>query len=140
MVIVDSSVLIDYFGRRPTWQADWLDALIGRERIGITSLILAEVLQGIRSDMAFEATMDALEQFVVFEVADTDLATNSARNYRFLRHKGITIRSLTDTVTATFCIERGHELLHNDRDFEPFHIHFGLQVVPPPAGALKTSS
>ena len=139
MVIVDTSVLIEYLGNRPTWQADWLDAHMSRQRIGITSLVLAEVLQGIRSDKAFAATLDTLHEFVLFEAGDTDLAIASAQNYRQLRQKGITIRSLVDTMTATFCIEGGHELLHNDRDFEQFHTHLGLHVVPPPVDAIKTN-
>lgn len=129
MVIVDTSVLIDYFGNQPTWQAGWLDTEIGRQRIGITSLILAEVLQGIRSDSVFDNVLGELSEFVLFESVDSDLAIASARNYRLLRKKGISIRSLVDSVTATFCIDRGHELLHNDRDFEHFRVHLGLRVV-----------
>src|SRR5579871_3553025 len=123
MVIVDTSVLIDYLGNRPTWQTGWLDEQISRQRIGITSLVLAEVLQGIRRDEVFEATLQELSEFVLFESVDSDLAIASAQNYRLLRQKGVTIRNLIDTVTATFCIEGGHELLHNDRDFEPFHTY-----------------
>ena len=129
MVIVDTSVLIDYFGNRPTWQTSWLDGQISRQRVGITSMVLSEVLQGVRGDDTFEAVVSALSEFVLFESVDSDLAIASARNYRKLREKGITIRSLVDTVTATFCIEGDHELLHNDRDFEHFHTHFGLKVV-----------
>lgn len=137
MVIVDSSVLIDYLGNRPTWQADWLDDQLRRQRIGITSFVLAEILQGIRRDRVFESTLDALGAFVVFEAADNGLAIASAQNYRMLRQKGITIQNLVDTFTATFCIEGGHELLHNDRDFEPFHTHLGLKVISPPAEAVN---
>lgn len=138
MVIVDTSVLIDYFGNRPTWQTHWLDSQISRQRIGITSLILAEVLQGIRSEKAFEAGLEALSEFVLFDEVHSELATASARNYRLLRQKGITIRSLVDTITATFCIEGGHELLHNDHDFEHFHAHLGLKVVQHPMDLSKT--
>lgn len=137
MVIVDTSVLIDFFGNRPMWQTDWLDSQIGKQRIGITSLVLAEVLQGIRSDRAFDEVLDALSEFVLFKNVDSSLAVASARNYRFLREKGVTIRSLTDTLTATFCIEGSHELLHNDRDFEHFHKHLGLNVVLRPADQRK---
>jgi hypothetical protein len=137
MVIVDTSVLIDYFGNQPTWQADWLDTEIGRQRVGITSLILAEVLQGVRSDKVFETVLAELSQFALFESGDSNLAIASARNYRLLRQKGVSVRSLVDTFTATFCIESGHELLHDDRDFEHFRTHLGLKVVSPPADASK---
>lgn len=139
MVIIDTSVLIDYLGNRPTWQSDWLDTHISRQRVGITSLILAEVLQGIRSDKAFGDVLDVLSEFVLFESVNSELAIASARNYRLLREKGITIRSLVDTVTATFCIESGHELLHNDRDFEHFHEHLGLKITSPPADTSQTT-
>jgi predicted nucleic acid-binding protein len=132
MVIVDSSVLIDYFGNQPTWQANWLDRQISRQRIGITSLVFAEILQGVRDDKTFDALVRALSEFVLFESVDSSLAIASARNYRLLRQKGITIRNLVDTVTATFCIQGGHKLLHNDRDFEAFHAHLGLKVVARP--------
>ena len=132
MVIVDTSVLIDYLGNRPTWQAGWLDEQISRQRIGITSFVLAEILQSIRGDEVFKATLEELSEFVLFESVDFDLAVASAQNYRLLRQKGVTIRNLIDTVTATFCIEGGHELLHNDRAFEPFHTYLGLQVVASP--------
>jgi hypothetical protein len=139
MVIVDTSVLIDYLAYNRTWQASWLDTQINRQRIGITSLVLAEVLQGIRGDKAFESTLDALSEFVLFESVGSYLAVASAQNYRLLRQKGITIRNLVDTVTATFCIEGGHELLHNDRDFEHFHAHLGLKVVSRPIDTPKTT-
>jgi len=139
MVIVDTSVLIDYLSNRPTWQAGWLDDQISRQRIGITTLVFAEVLQGIRRDEVFQATLDALREFVLFETVDSDLAIASAQNYRLLRQKGVTVRNLIDTVTATFCIEGGHELLHNDRDFEPFHTYLGLQVTQPPQNPLKAN-
>ncbi len=87
MVIVDTSVLIDYFGNRPTWQVGWLDRQIGRQRLGVTSLILAEVLQGIQNDKAFEAGLDALSEFELFESVDSDLAIASAQNYRLLRKR-----------------------------------------------------
>ena len=135
MVIVDTSVLVDYLGNQPTWQAGWLDVQVTRQRMGITSLVLAEVLQGIRGDEAFETTLEALTEFELFESVDSNLAVSAAQNYRLLRQKGITIRNLIDTFTATFCIEGGHELLHNDRDFDHFHTHLGLQVVPAPDNA-----
>src|ERR1035441_1149142 len=129
MVIVDSSVLIDFLADRHNEQTDWLNLHIGFEPIGITSLILCEVLQGIRSDKRFAETVDALSQFVLFETGSAALAIASARNYRRLRELGVTIRNTVDTFVATFCIEEDFELLHHDIDFDHFKTHLGLSVV-----------
>ena len=135
MVIVDSSVLIDFLYGRRNQQTDWLARHVGSQPIGITSLIQCETLQGIRSDNRFNEALDALEQFVFFETGSSALAIAAARNYRTLRGLGITIRSTIDTIVATFCIEYGHDLLHRDSDFDGFAQHLGLSVVDPSAGA-----
>jgi predicted nucleic acid-binding protein len=129
MVIVDSSVLIDFLAGKRNEQTDWLKLHLGFEPIGITSLILCEVLQGIRSDKRFAETVDALSQFVLFETGSAALAIASARNYRRLRELGVTIRNTVDTFVATFCIEEDFELLHHDIDFDHFKTHLGLSVV-----------
>jgi hypothetical protein len=129
MVIVDSSVLIDFLADRKNEQTDWLKLHLGFESIGITSLILCEVLQGIRSDKRFAETVDALSHFDLFETGSAALAVASARNYRRLRELGVTIRSTIDTFVATFCIEEDFELLHHDIDFDHFKEHLGLRVV-----------
>jgi predicted nucleic acid-binding protein len=129
MVIVDSSVLIDFLAGKRNEQTDWLNLHLGFEPIGITSLILCEVLQGIRSDKRFAETVDALSQFVLFETGSAALAIASARNYRRLRELGVTIRNTVDTFVATFCIEEDFELLHHDIDFDHFKTHLGLSVV-----------
>lgn len=129
MVIIDSSVLIDYLANRSTPQTQWLDQHFTQCRLGITTLILTEVLQGIRDDKLFTETRDALERFALFEVGSRDLAVRSARNYRNLRRRGITVRNTIDCLTATFCINEGYELLHNDRDFDAFEQLLHLRVI-----------
>src|SRR5580693_8149985 len=117
MVIIDSSVMIDFLGGLSNAQTDWLGLHIGTEPLGITSLILSEVLQGIRSDKRFAEMVEALDQFAIFETGSAGLAIAAARNYRTLRRLGITVRNTIDTFVATFCIENGHHLLHRDSDF-----------------------
>jgi predicted nucleic acid-binding protein len=129
MVIVDSSVLIDFLANKKNDQTDWLNLHLDSETIGITSLILSEVLQGTRNDRQFANTLEALGQFAVFETGSTALAIASARNCRTLRGLGISIRNAVDTFVATFCIEEGHHLLHRDGDFDHFAAHLGLSVV-----------
>jgi len=133
MVIVDSSVLIDFLGGYSSRETDWLNTMVGSRRIGITNLILMEVLQGIRDDGRFASTLKSLSYFALSEIGSRELAVQSARNYRALRGRGVTIRSTVDCLVATFCIEENHELLHHDRDFDPFEKHLGLRVVHPRA-------
>lgn len=131
MWIVDSSVWIDYFGGTITPQTDLLDAVLGRRAIGLVDIILCEVLQGYRRQHDFEAARDALLSFPVYTIGGTELALKSAENFRFLRRRGITVRKTIDCLIATFAIEQGFSLLHNDRDFDPFETHLGLYVVRP---------
>jgi predicted nucleic acid-binding protein len=133
MVIVDTSVLIDYLANRVNAQTEWLDRQSDLHRLGITTLSQCEVLQGIRSDDLFIETLNDLNQFAVFETGSAALALSSARNYRTLRGLGVTIRNTIDCLIATFCIEQGHDLLHNDRDFDAFEVHLDLQVLHPRA-------
>jgi predicted nucleic acid-binding protein len=131
MVIVDTSVMIDFLGGYFKPQTEWLLAQENFKDIGLTSLILTEVLQGIRGDRRFSATVNILSRFAIFETGSRELAVQSAVNYRLLRGLGLTVRSTIDCLVATFCIENGFWLLHNDRDFNLFERHLGLLVVHP---------
>ena len=132
MVIVDASVWIDYLFDRNNPQTDWLDWAIGREEIGLTSLSVCEILQGVRFDRQFRELRADLLRFPVFESWSAQLAAASAQNYRSLRNRGITIRSTIDCLIATFCIQQNHSLLHRDRDFDAFETHLRLEVIHPP--------
>jgi predicted nucleic acid-binding protein len=127
--IVDSSVWIDYFNGTVSPETDLLDAALGQRELGLVDIILCEVLQGFRSDADFERARDALLVFPILNTGGQALAIQSAVNYRKLRQRGITVRKTIDCLIATFVIEKGHTLLHCDRDFDPFVSHLGLQVV-----------
>jgi predicted nucleic acid-binding protein len=131
VVIVDSTVWIDYLSGLPTPEAEWLHREVERRRLGITDIILCEVLQGIRDDSRFEEVRAELSRFEVFVMGGVDLAVASAQNYRTLRMRGRTVRGTVDALIATFCLLNGHALLHNDRDFDHFEQVLGLQVVHP---------
>jgi predicted nucleic acid-binding protein len=131
MWIVDSSVWIDYFGGTVTPQSDLLHAALGRRAIGLGDIILCEVLQGYRRQRDFERAREALLCFPIYTIGGTELALQSAENFRFLRHQGITVRKTIDCLIATFVIEWGFSLLHNDRDYDPFETHLGLDVIRP---------
>jgi predicted nucleic acid-binding protein len=131
MVIVDTSVLIDFLAGNVNPQSLWLKEQIDLQRLGITSLTQCEVLQGIRSGREVNSVAEVLNRFEIFEIGSSALAIASAHNYRALRRAGITIRSTIDSLIATFCIEEGHVLLHNDRDFDAFKAHAGLKVLHP---------
>ncbi|MGH9599263.1 MAG: type II toxin-antitoxin system VapC family toxin [Terracidiphilus sp.] len=137
MVIVDSSVWIDAINGVPSPHAVWLHLQVDREPVGLTSLILCEVLQGMRNEKRFRGVRDELSRLPVFENHSTSLAIQSAENYRRLRARGITIRKTIDCLIATFCIEYGFLLLHNDSDFDHFEAHLGLKVLDPSKGAFN---
>jgi predicted nucleic acid-binding protein len=129
MVIIDTTVWIDYLRGTENRETLWLDSELTRQRMGLTDLILCEVLQGIRDISQFRQVRDELLTFHLFETGGKGLAIDSANNYRRLREQGSTVRRTIDCLIATFCIQAGHELLHRDRDFDPFEKALGLQVV-----------
>lgn len=131
MILVDSSVWIDYFRGTSTPQTDKLDALLGTEPIAIGDLILAEVLQGFASERDFNQALKLMTVLEVVNLAGRDIAIQAARNFRQLRARGVTVRKTIDTVIATYCIENGLPLLFSDRDFDPFVDHLGLISVLP---------
>ena len=128
MILVDSSIWIDYFNGAVTPQTDKLDQLLGQELIAIGDLILIEVLQGFGRDADFERANSLLASLRCVQLAGTEIAIQAARNFRKLRRLGVTARKTIDTVIATWCIENEHELLYSDRDFEPFVKYLGLRA------------
>lgn len=131
MILVDSSVWVDYFNGQVTRETDFLDALLGTEPVAIGDLILAEVLQGFRSDADYEAAKELLASLTTYDLLGAALAIKTADNYRALRRRGITVRKTIDAIIATFCIERRTPLLYSDRDFDPFVRHLGLKPALP---------
>lgn len=129
MIIVDSSVWIDYFNGVSTPQTDKLDSLLGLEPLGIGDIILTEVLQGFTNDADFKRAKKLFSGFVLFEMLGERNAIKTAENYRYLRKQGITIRNTIDCIIATFCIESKHALLFQDKDFIPFIDKLGLRSV-----------
>ena len=129
MILVDSSVWIDYFNGKDSWQTDRLDSLLKVELIITGDIILAEVLQGFRLRRDFLQAKAALTIFPCFNLCGSRIALASAENYRLLRQKGITVRKTVDMIIGTFCIKNGHLLLHDDRDFHPIEQHLGLKVI-----------
>ena len=128
MILVDSSVWIDYFRGIATPQADLLDSLLGREPLLVGDLILAEILQGISADREFDRVRRLLLTMDVIVIGGAKVAIDAARHFRHLRALGITVRKTIDTLIATRCIRDGHALLFSDRDFDPFVAHLGLRT------------
>jgi predicted nucleic acid-binding protein len=129
LILVDSSVWVDYFRGKITPQTDKLDLLLGHEALAIGDLIVAEVLQGFDTDHDFKSAQRLLTSLLVVDIGGLEIAIQAAKNYRVLRARGVTIRKTIDTIIATRCIESGYELLHSDRDFDPFATYLGLNVV-----------
>ncbi|MHB1858346.1 MAG: type II toxin-antitoxin system VapC family toxin [Acidobacteriaceae bacterium] len=131
MTIVDTTVWIDYLRGAANPHTDWLDRELNRQRLGLTDLILCEVLQGIGGDSTFIRVRRDLSRFEVFDTGGEAMAVAAARNYRLLRSRGHTVRKTIDCLIATFCLTERHSLLHRDNDFEPFEKYLGLRVVHP---------
>ena len=131
MIVVDSSVWIDYFTGKNTPAADKLDSLLGDELVAIGDLMLTEVLQGFRAESDYRQARKLLLSLTVLNILDTAVALKSAANFRILRRKRITVRKTIDAIIATYCIENGLPLLHSDKDFEPFREHLGLKDLLP---------
>ena len=129
MILVDSSVWIDFFNGRDTRQTDLLDGLLGEEEILIGDLIYVEVLQGFRREREFQRAKHALDALPLADLLGREIALASAMNYRALRQRAITVRGTIDMIIATFCVQNGHVLLHADRDFEPMREHLGLRTL-----------
>ena len=128
MILVDSTVWIDYFRAADTPQVALLDSYLGRSRLAVGDLIAAEVLQGVRNAREFILVKKTLDAFEHVDLVGYELAVRAALNYRTLRDRGFTIRKTIDTLIATYCIENSLTLLHADRDFAPFASHLGLKL------------
>ncbi|MHB8485811.1 MAG: type II toxin-antitoxin system VapC family toxin [Candidatus Acidiferrales bacterium] len=131
MVIIDTTVWIDYLRGLRNRETDYFDRELGRQRFGLTDLILCETLQGIGDEKVFTRVLRELRKFEIFETGGRELAIEAARNFRSLRHRGHTVRKTIDCLIATFCLRQGHSLLHRDRDYDHFEEILGLGVIHP---------
>ena len=131
MMLVDTSVWIDYFNGRMTPETDLLHLAIQSHQVYVGDLVLTEVLQGFRLNKEYDNAREALGSLPVLTLVGPENAILAARNYRLLRKKGITIRSTIDCLIATYCITNEVPLLHSDRDFSPFEQHLGLTILRP---------
>lgn len=129
MIVVDSSVWIDYFTGAANKKTDALDKTLGQRLVAAGDLILTEVLQGFRLDQDYEAAKALFDDLTIFEMLGKNMALKSAENFRALRKKGVTVRKTADVIIASFCIERKLPLLFSDKDFKPFVEHLGLVEV-----------
>jgi predicted nucleic acid-binding protein len=126
VILVDSSVWIEFFNGTDSDETSLLSDCLGQKPVAIGDLMLAEVLQGFRKDRDFRTALELFESVAVLELAGKRIAIRSARNFRALRARGYTVRKTIDCIIATYCIEHQLPLLQADRDFEPFHEHLGL--------------
>jgi predicted nucleic acid-binding protein len=130
LIVVDSSVWIDFFNGRTTPQTHKLTMLLGETELLIGDVILCEVLQGARSEAHARTLRKQLAEFDCVPMLDPELAVDAAANYRKLRALGVTVRKTIDLIIGTCCLERKYVLLHADRDFDCMETHLGLRVVP----------
>jgi predicted nucleic acid-binding protein len=126
VILVDSSVWIDYFRGVATPQSNRLDGLLGAEPLATGDIVLAEVLQSFDLERDFNDALRLLTSLSVIDIGGHDIAVQAARNFRLLRAHGVTVRKTIDTLIATRCIMSDHALLYSDQDFDPFVKHLGL--------------
>ena len=131
MVIVDTTVWVDYWDGTSTPETEWLEVEMDRKRLGVTDIIVCELLQGVRDEAEATAVERELAKFEVFTTGGVEVAKAAAQNYRTLRRRGYTVRKTIDCLIATFCLREDHSLLHRDRDFDPFERLLGLSVIHP---------
>ena len=128
---MDTTVWIDYFQGVENPETEWLNTELDRQRLGLTDIILCEVLQGVRDDVVAREVERRLLNLEVFDTGGVAVAREAARNYRALRSRGHTVRKTIDSLIATFCLRGQHSLLHRDRDFDPFEKFLELSVIHP---------
>ena len=126
---MDTTVWVDYFQGVRNPETEWLDAELDRQRLGLTDIILCEVLQGVRDEVVAKEVERRLMNLAVFDAGGVAVAREAARNYRALRSRGHTVRKTIDCLIATFCLRGQHALLHRDRDFDPFEKFLELSVI-----------
>lgn len=129
MIVVDSSVWIDYFNGVGTRQTDRLDAVLSQDLVVIGDLIVVEVLQGFRSDIQLRKARSLLDALEFRSMVGRDIALAAVENFRTLRRRGVTVRKTIDVLIGTFCVCSNLPLLHDDRDFDPMEKHIGLKAV-----------
>ena len=129
MVLVDSSVWINYFNGQITWQTEILDQMLQQIPVLTGDLILTEVLQGFRNDNEFKKAKETLSLLPCKQMGGYNLAIKSAENYRKLRKKGVTVRKTIDIIIGTFCINENIPLLYDDKDFDPMVKHLSLKTI-----------
>ena len=131
MILVDSSVWIDFFNGKSRNHVLRLQAILGVEEIAIGDLMLCKVLQGLASERAADEVEELLRQFDVVSIGGYAIAVDAARNFRDLRRRGITIRKTIDLLIGAWCIHHDVPLLHNDSDFRPMTRYLGLREFAP---------
>lgn len=129
MVLVDSSVWINYFNGKSTWQTEILDQMLLQIPLIIGDLVLTEVLQGFKKESEYNKAKEVLSILSCKRMGGYEIAIKSAENYRKLRKKGLTVRKTIDVIIGTFCINENIALLHDDKDFEPMVKYLGLKSI-----------
>ena len=131
MVIIDTTVWVDYLRGIVTKETSWFENELKRQRFGLTDLILCEILQGVADESMARQVFRELSLFEIYDTGGRELAVAAARNFRLLRQRGRTVRKTIDGLIATFCLGQGFSLLHRDRDYNHFEAVLGLSVIHP---------
>jgi predicted nucleic acid-binding protein len=130
VIVVDSSVWIDFLNGRDAPHVKRLRAIMGTDEVIVGDLMLCEVLQGLDDERTAREVEGLMRRFEIVHMAGDAIAVAAAGNFRSLRRRGITVRKTIDLLIGTWCIENRRPLLHNDSDFHPMARYLGLIELP----------
>ena len=115
MILVDSSVWIDFLSSRPGPGGQELRRLIeDGAPVAITGVVLTEILQGLKRDI--KRIENYLSLFDLLEANGFETYRDAAALFRLARSKGVSLTT-TDALSATIAVENGAEVFSLDRDF-----------------------
>ncbi|MFN3548022.1 MAG: PIN domain nuclease [Mesorhizobium sp.] len=128
MILPDTSAWIEFFRDADSRTSLSLAACIRQQDVIVGDLIIVELFQGLKHPSQMKLVSAALGWLPTRTLCSPSLAFKAAENYRHLRRRGVTVRGTIDVIIATWCIENGALLLHNDRDFDAMERELGLQI------------
>lgn len=128
MILVGTSVWIDYFNGIDSGQTQSLDRILSEQTVLVGDIILTEILQGFDSQKEFRLAKRTLDPLDCIHLGGKSLAIKAAINFCFLRSKGVKLRKTVNMLIGTWCFEYEVELLHNDNDFDQIALQLPLQI------------
>lgn len=130
MLVVDTSVWIDFLNTFPSWQARYLEKAVRNDyKIIVLGIVTTEILCGIKNKKEADKISNLLEPYSEDNYIMNQDFVEAATIYRTCRSKGLTIRSVIDCLIAQFCIRTKCALLAKDKDYAVISEFFSLNLI-----------